>query len=333
MAVTTTRTQVLKSRFASTKAPLRPIITYINGDVSWLISFPRPTLDKSANGKVYYHAVVDPWFGQPSIFYTSYLLHMTLGRDPALSSRVDVDAAILEIELAAGNTLVSSDTEPAVDVIFVTGIVEHCHQESLVQFSASTPVFAVDRAASIISPWSHFNIVVTMASCDPSLTPWKEGHPGSPLPSWLTAFPPVVTRLNNFGLVLITSVNNSNPEMILLAPHGVGADEEAIEGLAKKVEMLALVAPLKDSYSLGVLTVLGVKNGLAIAQYAGTRYYVRNGDFVGLKYKGVLGWTVNDIPRDLQWGIDELRKEIGTEKEIKLPTMVEVENGGSYVLV
>lgn len=332
MAVTIPRLQILKSQSVSTKAPLRPIITSINGDVSWLISFPRPTLDRSTNGKVYYHAVVDPWFGKPSIFVHPYVMEMTLRRDPALSSRTDIDAAIVEIESAAGNTLIPTDLAPAIDGIFITSIVEHCHQESLQQFSASTPVFAVEKAANTISPWGHFNSVVTLASCDPSKTPWEEGHPGSPLPPWLTAFPPAVTRLNNFGLVLITSVNDSKPEMILFAPHGMGADEKAIKEISKTVEMLALVAPLKDSYTLGIQAGLGVKDGIAIAQYAGTKYYVRSGD-VSLKYKGVLGWTVNDIPHDLQWGIDELHKEIGPEKEMKIPTLVNVENGGSYVLV
>jgi hypothetical protein len=333
MVATTSRTQVLKSQLAQPEAILRPIITYINGDVAWLVSFPRPTSDKSANGKVYYHAVIDPWFGQPARVLTSLLLEMTLGRDPALSSRAPLDAAIVEIELAAGSSLVPTDDDPAVDAIFVTGMAEHCHRESLLQFSTSTPIFAVAAAAGTIASWGHFNTVVTMSSCDPSKTPWKDGHPGSPLPAWLTAFPPAVTRLNNFGLALITSAGHSGGELILMAPHGISASEASIKGFATTVKMLALVAPLKDGYTFGVQTVLGVKDGLAIGQTARMKYYVRSGDFVSLKYKGFIGWFVNDVPRDLQWGLDELRKELGAGKVIEQPTMVEVENGESYVFV
>jgi hypothetical protein len=333
MAATTSRTRVLKSHLAQSEAILRPVITYINGDVAWLVSFPRPTSDKSANAKVYYHAVIDPWFGQPARVLTSLLLEMNLGRDPGLSSRTALDAAIVEIEFAAGNSLVPTNADPAVDAIFITAIAEHCHKESLLQFSTSTPVFAVAAAASSIVSWGHFNTVVTMSSCDPSKTPWKEGHPGSPLPAWLTAFPPAVTRLNNFGLALITSGSDSESELILMAPHGISADEASIKGFATTVKVLALVAPLKDGYTFGVQTVLGVKDGLAIGQTVGTQYYVRSGDFVSLKYKGFIGWFVNDVPRDLQWGLDELGKELGPGKVIEQPTMVEVKNGESYVFV
>ncbi|RDW57609.1 hypothetical protein BP6252_13691 [Coleophoma cylindrospora] len=327
------RAQVLQASAVQTEAVLRPVITYINGDVAWLVSFPRPTSDKSVGGKVYYHAVIDPWFGQPSLVVTSFLLEMKLGRDAGLFSRAAIDAAIVEIELAAGNSLDPTDADPAVDAVFVTGMAEHCHKESLLQFSISTPVFAVAAAASTIGPWGHFDTVVTMLSCDPSKTPWKEGHPGSPLPAWLTAFPPTVTRINNFGLALVTSVNDSVNELILMAPHGISADETSIKGFATTVKMLALVAPLKDSYVFGVQAVLGVKDGLAIGQAAGMQYYVRSGDFVSLKYRGLISWFLSDVPRDLEWGADELKKQLGAAKADKQPTLVEVENGGSYVLV
>jgi hypothetical protein len=172
-----------------------------------------------------------------------------------------------------------------------------------------------------------------MSSCDPSKIPWKEGHPGSPLPVWLTAFPPAVTRLKNFGLALITSASYSENELILMAPHGFSANKALIKEFPTTVKMLALVVPLKDSYAFGVQTVLGIKDGLAIGQTTGMQYYVRSGDFLSLKFKGVVGWSMNDVPRDLQWGLDELRKEFAAGKVIEQPTMVEVENGGIYVFV
>ena len=150
----------------------------------------------------------------------------------------------------------------------------------------------------------------------------------------MTVFPPAVTNFNNFGLALISSANSSENELILMAPHGFSADESSVKGLATAVKMLALVVPLKDSYSFGLKTVLGVEDGLAITQTAsGTPYYVRSGDFVGLKYKGIIGWSVSDVPHDLQWGVDQLSKKLGPDEVIKQPTLVEVENGGSYVLV
>ncbi|KAJ5051827.1 uncharacterized protein L3040_001598 [Drepanopeziza brunnea f. sp. 'multigermtubi'] len=333
MTATTDRTHALRVQFADPKAVSRPIITYINGDVSWLISLPRPASDKSTQGKAFYHAVIDPWFGQPSVFIAPMFLEMALGRDPGLPNRAAVDAAIAEIELAAGNSLVPTDEDPAVDAIFVMGSAEHFNQESLLQFSSSTPLFAIAAVASTAHSWGHFDTVVTMASCDPSKTPWADGHPGVPLPEWLTVFPPAVTRFNNFGLCLITSVNPAEKEMILMGPHGIGADEAFVHGFAQTVKMLALIAPLKDSYSFGIKTVLGVEDGLALARSTGARYYVRNGDFVSLKYKGIIGWTVNDVSHDIQWGVDQLKGRLAGKGVEEEPTLVEVENGGSYVVM
>ena len=44
------------------------------------------------------------------------------------------------------------------------------------------------------------------------------------------------------------STNQSENELILMAPHGITADESSIKGFAKTMKLLALVAPLKDDY-------------------------------------------------------------------------------------
>ncbi|KAK2627903.1 hypothetical protein QTJ16_002549 [Diplocarpon rosae] len=333
MAGRLNRTQLIKDQLTDPGALSRPVLTYINGDVSWLVSFPRPESGQNIPNRKYYHVLIDPWFGQASIFISSLVLEMETGRDPWHTSRLAVDDTIAEIELAAGNSLASTEDGPVVDAIFVTAMAEHCHQGSLLQFSASTPVFAVAAPARTIASWGHFDTVVTMCSFDPSKSSWKEGHPGAPLPAWLTAFPPTVTHSNNFGLVLITSANSGTEEMILMAPHGIYAQESSINALGTTVKMLALVAPLKDSYAFGMKQVLGVEDGLAIAQAAGTRYYVRSGDFVSLKYKGVIGWSVKDVPRSLQWGVDQRTAKLGADKVAEPPILIEIENGGSFVLM
>lgn len=333
MDATANRVQTLKSHLALPGAALRPVITYVNGDVSWLISFPRPISDKNEHGKVYYHAIIDPWFGEPVQVFTSLLLEMELGREPSISSHAALCTAIEEIELAAGNKLHSTEEEPAVDAIFILGLAEHCTKKTLRQFSPFTPLFAAPIAASTCASWGHFKTVVKMASVDTSKISWKDGHPGAPLPAWLTAFSPAVTKFNNFGLALISSTGNTEEEFILLAPHGIFSKEPSLKGLGPKMKMLALVAPLKDSYAFGKQSVLGVKDGLQIGQMMGTQYYVRSGDFAGLKYKGMISWTLREVSHDLQWGVDALRNERGTEKIVNIPTLVEVENGASYVMV
>ncbi|KAI9163949.1 hypothetical protein HJFPF1_05584 [Paramyrothecium foliicola] len=338
MAGAASRTQDLKSRLADADAKLQPVLTYINGDVSWLVSFPRPVAEQSVSGKFYYHAVVDPWFGQPTTSISSYVLEMSLGRDPGLDSRAALDAAIVEIEDAAGNSIAPTDAAPAVDAVFVMGLAgDHCHKPSLLQFVAATPVFAIAGVAKTISSWQHFANVGTLPGCDPSKTSWKDAHLGSPMPEWLTVFAPTVTRLNNFGLALITSAKQPEHQLILMAPHGIAADESSIKGLVATtkppVKMLALLAPLKEGYLFGLKTSLGVDDGLAIVREAGNACYVRSGDFVSLKFGGLLSYGIRDEPHDMQWGIDQLKKTLGQGETIQKPRLVEVENGASFLLV
>lgn len=334
MATQSNRTKALQTQFAEREIPSRPIITYINGDVSWLVSFPRPATEQATARKAFYHVVIDPWFGQPSVVVTPMVLEMRLGREPGLPNRAAIDTAIAEIEQAVGKALVATDADPAVDAIFVMGRAEHFHRESLLQFAASTPLFAVAAVAGTAASWAHFDTVVTMSSWAPTEKPWKDGHPGAPLPAWLTVFPPRVTRLNHFGLCLVTSANPSVDELILMAPHGMSADEAFLHALGGTLAMLALVAPLKDAYSLGIRTVLGVEDGLALARNAASRYYVRSGDFVSLKYKGIIGWTLKDVPHDMQWGVDQLSERLtGKQAPCRDPALLEIGNGKSYVLV
>lgn len=140
-------------------------------------------------------------------------------------------------------------------------------------------------------------------------------------------------NFNNFGLLFITSANDSENEMILLAPHGISAKEPSVKGLPEIVKMLALVRLLKDSYVFRMSTLFGVKDALSITQKAVIQYYICSSDFVILKYKGLIGRSVRDVPRDLQQGIDELRKEVRPDTVIKLPTLAEVGNRDSYMLV
>jgi hypothetical protein len=42
--------------------PGRPILTHLNVDTSWLISFPRPSPAKPHDvARSYFHVVIDPW--------------------------------------------------------------------------------------------------------------------------------------------------------------------------------------------------------------------------------------------------------------------------------
>lgn len=57
----------------------------------------------------------------------------------------------MDLELAAGNSVSPTDAKPAVEAIFIAGQAEHWNKESLLQFSTSTPVFAVSAATRDIT--------------------------------------------------------------------------------------------------------------------------------------------------------------------------------------
>ncbi len=55
-----TRNATLEKHFGGSHPILRPILTSLNGDNAWLISLPRPAVERQASAKAYYHVVSDP---------------------------------------------------------------------------------------------------------------------------------------------------------------------------------------------------------------------------------------------------------------------------------
>jgi hypothetical protein len=76
----------------------RPILTSLNGDNSWLLSFPRPPTDRTATGKAYFHIVHDPWLAGPEIQYASWLIYLNLAAPAAVSNGEGVEAVVRGIE-------------------------------------------------------------------------------------------------------------------------------------------------------------------------------------------------------------------------------------------
>jgi hypothetical protein len=338
-SVTSERVKALRDHFGKPNARLRPILTFINGDVSWLISLPRPTaeLAGSAN-KAYYHVAVDPWFGkQSAVGLTGLILRMDLGEPAGISSRLELDAAIADIEAAAGCQLTTTDALPAVDAIALTIVTgDHTDKPSLLEFAPATPVFAVGSAARSVRGYGHFDTVVQLAGgFDPSTAPWKAAsHPGAPLPDWITIFAPAVTHQNNFGLVVITSADPKQPEAILNAPHGIAAGETSIQALAAlepPAAVLAMIAPLKQAFLLNMVTVFGAEQAVRIADETKARYWLRTGDLVNLKYGGLISYGLTDVHHNVEWGRQQLRKEFG-ERVFRTVEPLAVSNGGTLVL-
>ncbi|KAK8127176.1 hypothetical protein PG984_008284 [Apiospora sp. TS-2023a] len=355
---------------SSNPSELRPILTSLNGDNSWLMSFPVPageetTVAKPKPRKAYYHIVFDPWFASSgaSVTVASWLIWVALAApSTTIHHGDDVEQIAREIErsagsqagLVAGNEPIGED-ERMVDCIVISSrVTDHLHEASLRKFDRRIPVVAVLDAAAVLQGWGYFETVVAMNDMvgGDKGTEWQGLHPKSPLPDWLTPFR-LRESVQNYAIVITwshglldsggsTQQLPSRHEAIWISPHGMHLDSPPFQAFlrdtTKTVDVLAMLHPLRDSFAFGWQTVLGVTGGLAVerALDGGPKYWVPTGDGA-LSLWGLVAWRVQDMPRTLEWGLEKEEKtarEKGEEAVVckRRPNLVEVKSGESLVL-
>ncbi|EWG49316.1 hypothetical protein FVEG_08882 [Fusarium verticillioides 7600] len=81
--------------------PLRPILTSLNGDNSWLMSFPRPEAERAATGRVFYHLAFEPWLNGAAHVGHPWFVHLARVEKEGISTFEDLENLIREIEEAA----------------------------------------------------------------------------------------------------------------------------------------------------------------------------------------------------------------------------------------
>lgn len=364
------RTTTLEQR-DQTKRP-RPILTYLNGDTSWLLSVPHPGASTSSSppgggafSKKYYHIVLDPWLHASSATAVgAWFLNIERTRPAAATDGSGVDAIIREIEgLAPPRD--DEDPRPLTDAIFITSTnSDHLHPATLRTFAPAVPVFASAPAAPAVRALRRFHTVVTVnaldaggaggrASADDSSSSssgdWRSLHPGTPLPPWLSLFlVPGESWLNYVSAVVWTHASDGEAdedvkhELLLNAPHGASSSAPSVRSLLASFAggghvVLALLAPLNESSMAGRTTVDGVKGSLALERLAAPRYFVRSHDMLGT-YSGLFAWLtgLKDVVRTLEWGLEqEVKDMVGKgeeEGEKRRPGFVEVPELGCLVL-
>lgn len=374
--------ETLRSYFDShTGEPLRPILTNLNGDGSWLMSFPLPDAGTQRGngpaGKRFYHVAVDPWLKGPATMFSPWLVYIERTEPAAVPDGAGVDAAARKIEeLAAAAASSGAGTSdpgrhpaPMVDAIFITlHLLDHLHRPTLETFDGRVPVFATAQAAATIRGWGHFDTVVETrdyeghngdqgsaenAPAGDRGNHWRKFHPGGPLPGWLSVF-----RLPDNEIELATALvwthggqpghrqgggaGGEQHELIINTPHGVDVESESVAAFlgdiagAGSTRCLAMLAGLKDSYTLGMRTTVGVERSLQLERRAGPRYWVRSHDSL-LRYGGAVmrARMQSEVVRTLEYGLEEEAKERMREGEaegLKRPNLVAAGNGGCLVL-
>lgn len=340
-----------KTQFAgdqNSSQKLRPILTSLNGDNSWLISFPRPTEDRARTGKSYFHIVHDPWLVGPAAMSPSWIVNLTLGAPAKAQSGMDVERMARNVELAArkGDDPAESKDESGercIDAILINfHYLDHLHPPTLRTFDPDIPVVASLQAAPEVRKMAHFTKVATFRDLPPGHSDWKSLHPGDVLPPYLTVFRCTGHHELNFLNAIICTSTSPNTddeihEAILYSPHAVRITETTVQTLLNQstphISTVALLMGLKESFAFGMKNTFGVEYGLQMYRQSGARYWVTTHNSK-LKYGGIVSYFIKDVFRTLEWGLGKEKggDGKGEDEERQEVKVCEVENGDSVVL-
>jgi len=331
------------------QSPRRPILTHLNADTSWLISFPRaPITDEKAesfsksSSRSYYHVIVDPWLDGEIVLAYRWIMVLAHSVKASFSTMADVRGLVKEIEHAAGSMSGSDNGE--VDAAFVSHYLDdHCRKESLVQIDPSVPVVTVHGAATMVQSWKHFQNIETMPDLD-------VGHPetlwqrpsSSYLPSYLR-----VGRVPSGGpyphlhwatIIAYTASpplgsSDSRPETILYSPHGIYSDRVSeLSWATKHSNVLAMLHGLDPAWSPAAAN-LGVENGHALAKKIRPKFWIPTHD-EHLEYQGLIGWFQTKYKKTFGDAVGSATGDGSgeAEGEERGPMCREVGNGESLVL-
>jgi len=322
----------------STQSPLRPILTLLNGDNTWLISIPCPA--PNPIGKAYIHLILDAWLTGPVTTPPSgWILHLTRIPTPSYGTVDAICALIADIEASAAGTTANSSTRRQLDGVLCTfNAADHMVQETMVQIDRSVPVFCVPEVEPVITSWKHFDTIVRLPDFAPNAdTAWPQ-ESIKHLPDWLSIFrlPDIHTPPGriHYGVLLAfpASAADSSRETILYVPHGI--EPSTVQSTwAARPKGTSMVAMLHGLSVTGIRVPgahsLGVRSGLKVEGITRPKYWVRTHDDAQ-SFRGALSWFFSYRSPTLEQGIAEEAAETGVVRE-RTSCFVEVENGMSFL--
>ncbi|KAG8165959.1 hypothetical protein KVR01_004511 [Diaporthe batatas] len=345
-----TRSKSVQAHLSESGSKLRPILTNLNGDNSWLVSFPLPENERQANGKAFFHIVSDPWLtGPASAFGSYYAANVSLPHPPAYKSGGEVEAIAYEIEQLArdtGHTSTAPTTSSCDSVIDLISIAhqntDHNHEDTLRTFRRNIPVVAAPAPATAIRAMKHFETVVDSMELVTGTPSFQSLHPGSSvLPAWLSIFGLTAASVVNFATAFVWSHpenGTTKHEIIINAPHGIKIGEPSVQKFISLLNqdhdttVLALLHSLKSNFArIGQFT-FGVQGGLELERPMRPNYWIIT-DSSKLIYGGVLFWLLGpyDVFHTMEWALEkEAEKNGGVQG--RRPNHLEVENGDWFVL-
>lgn len=337
----------MQDHLSKSGSSLRPILTNLNGDNSWLISFPVPEKERQPNGKAYFHVVSDPWLTGPAITLNYYAAHLSRPHPAAYESGSEVEAVAYEIEKLAydaGHTSTApTSRDSVIDLISIAQqSSDHKHEDTLKTFRRNIPVIAAREPATGIRAMNHFDTVVDTLDLATDTPSFQSLHPESPiLPAWLNIFRLTASSFLYFATAFVWSHPDNGTtkhEIIIIAPHSIKLEEPSIQRFISLLDqdqdttVLTLLHSLKSNFSRIGQHTFGVHGGLELERPMKPNYWIST-DNSRLIYWGVMFWMLG--PYDVFDTIDSgLQKEAEKNGGIqgRRPNHLEVENGDWFVL-
>lgn len=284
----------------------RPILTHLNADTTWLLQLPYPQGAVSATGRSRYNLILDPWLQGPQSDVAAWFSTQWHAIQSSVQTIQELNELLKEIndiemrqELHARKgerrTVEAKEAPQLIDAIIVSHeFSDHCNQNTLLEFHAETPVFAIKPAADLIMSWNHFQTVRVIAPFSARDSDWRKGSI-QPLPDWL-GISRITSRsdaLHYHSAVLIAFDLNSGPrhehagddkagEAIVYTPHGIHAPSLGeLRSAAPSIRTLALLHGLHDiSLNPFKQLNLGAHNGLKAQRICQAKYWISTHDEV-----------------------------------------------------
>ncbi|KAF2476015.1 uncharacterized protein BDR25DRAFT_278770 [Lindgomyces ingoldianus] len=362
----------IRERVVRALATRRPLLHHLNADTSWLLQIPRPASAIRHGSRIYYNILIDPWFvgGQSDVArWFSQQWHAT---ESAVKTVAEVEALAQQIEIFTGGLRLgkgrvtkkeaAADIETFIDAVAISHeFTDHCHKETLLELHKDIPVFATEKAASLISSFKHFRSIVAIPTFTSDLPDWRS-YSLAPLPTWLSisrltasndalyyhsalliAFathpflPSTPRKRTSASMFPDPSAESSGPdaaECVIYTPHGIPhASLVPIELADPPLHTLAFLHGLHDvSIAAAQQLNLGAKNGLLAQRALRAKYWVGTHDEVKTG-GGLVGWFL----RRKIWTLEDALRDVSPEvndKDIDMEDVrfEEIGNGQSRVL-
>lgn len=282
----------------------RPVLAHLNADTTWLVQLPLPRAERSA-GRTTYNILIDPWLRGPQSDVASWFSTQWHLVAPSVGSMAELNAVLGQLEGGGapspsaegggqkrGGAQTPYTGKSYIDAVAISHeFTDHCHRATLEELPRGTPVFATEKAASLIRSWSHFDRVTTTPGFTGQEKSWQDalGDKNGALPAWL-GIGRVVTPGNalyyHSAVVIAFELDapegspKGKPEAILYSPHGIeSSDLECAAGSG--LETLALLHGLHDVQIWMTKQLnLGGLNGIKAARACGAKYWIATHDEV-----------------------------------------------------